>query len=185
MHYRYTAVGVSHEKPDKFSDDLGCNRGYKWWLLEQARARNPNIKTYALSWAVPYWVCLHGANIQEYVCLGFLSSPVRWATRPDTTARSAPCQCRGRLTGAGQHRLPCEVAAVCTRQPHHWEHRLHWQLVRRCALCSERRTDSLPGMSARGARRRGPLRSSRPWTRRVSTTRRSLFQTVVSRLETR
>ncbi len=44
------------------SDDLGCNRGYEWWLLEQARARNPDIKTYALSWAVPYWVW------ELYVC---------------------------------------------------------------------------------------------------------------------
>ncbi len=35
-----------------YRDDLGCNRGYEFWLLEQARARNPNIKTYALSWAV-------------------------------------------------------------------------------------------------------------------------------------
>ena len=25
--------------------DLGCERGYEFWLLEQARARNPNILT--------------------------------------------------------------------------------------------------------------------------------------------
>lgn len=37
-------------------DDLDCNRGYEWWLLEQARSRNPDIVTYALSWAVPKWV---------------------------------------------------------------------------------------------------------------------------------
>ena len=24
--------------------DLNCNRGYEWWLMEQAKARNPNIK---------------------------------------------------------------------------------------------------------------------------------------------
>ena len=39
-----------------YRDDLGCNRGYEYWIMTEARARNPNIKTYALSWAVPYWV---------------------------------------------------------------------------------------------------------------------------------
>ncbi|GMI51912.1 hypothetical protein ScalyP_jg5977 [Parmales sp. scaly parma] len=37
-------------------DDLDCNRGYEWWLLEEARARNPKIVTSVLSWAVPLWV---------------------------------------------------------------------------------------------------------------------------------
>ena len=37
-------------------DDLSCDRGYEFWLLEEARKRNPEIKTYALSWASPYWV---------------------------------------------------------------------------------------------------------------------------------
>jgi hypothetical protein len=37
-------------------DDLNCNRGYEWWLLEEAKKRNPDLVTYALSWAVPSWV---------------------------------------------------------------------------------------------------------------------------------
>ena len=37
-------------------DDLNCNRGYEFWLLEEAKKRNPEIVTYALSWAVPAWV---------------------------------------------------------------------------------------------------------------------------------
>jgi hypothetical protein len=37
-------------------DDLSCSRGYEFWLLKEAKARNPNIKTYALSWGVPAWV---------------------------------------------------------------------------------------------------------------------------------
>ena len=36
--------------------DLSCERGYEFWLLQEARARNPSIKTYALSWALPHWV---------------------------------------------------------------------------------------------------------------------------------
>ena len=39
-----------------YRNDLNCNRGYEWWLLEEAKKRNPNIITYALSWAVPGWV---------------------------------------------------------------------------------------------------------------------------------
>src|SRR3954453_16567879 len=36
--------------------DLNCNRGYEWWLMEQAKARNPNIKFGALAWAAPGWI---------------------------------------------------------------------------------------------------------------------------------
>jgi hypothetical protein len=30
-------------------------RGYEWWLMEQAKARNPNIKFAALEWGAPGW----------------------------------------------------------------------------------------------------------------------------------
>src|ERR1041384_3885587 len=36
--------------------DLNCNRGYEWWLMEQAKARNPAIKLYALAWGAPGWI---------------------------------------------------------------------------------------------------------------------------------
>ncbi|MCW2880536.1 MAG: putative galactocerebrosidase [Sphaerisporangium sp.] len=36
--------------------DLDCNRGYEWWLMEQAKARNPNIKLAGLSWGAPGWI---------------------------------------------------------------------------------------------------------------------------------
>jgi O-glycosyl hydrolase len=36
--------------------DLDCNRGYEWWLMAQAKARNPNIKLAALTWGAPGWV---------------------------------------------------------------------------------------------------------------------------------
>jgi hypothetical protein len=35
--------------------DQNYNRGYEWWLMEQARARNPNIKLYGLEWGAPGW----------------------------------------------------------------------------------------------------------------------------------
>jgi O-glycosyl hydrolase len=36
--------------------DLGCARGYETWLMLQAKARNPAIKTFGLSWGVPGWI---------------------------------------------------------------------------------------------------------------------------------
>ncbi|MFF2146106.1 RICIN domain-containing protein [Kitasatospora sp. NPDC058190] len=36
--------------------DLDCDRGYEWWLMEQAQARNPAIKFYGLEWAAPGWL---------------------------------------------------------------------------------------------------------------------------------
>jgi len=38
------------------ADDLDYNRGYEWWLLTEAKKRNPEIKTYGLPWAFPGWV---------------------------------------------------------------------------------------------------------------------------------
>ena len=38
------------------ASDLNCNRGYEWWLMEQAKARNPNIKLNALAWGAPGWI---------------------------------------------------------------------------------------------------------------------------------
>jgi hypothetical protein len=35
---------------------VNCDRGYEWWLMEQAKARNPNIKLYGLSWGAPGWI---------------------------------------------------------------------------------------------------------------------------------
>jgi hypothetical protein len=35
--------------------DQNYNRGYEWWLMGQAKARNPNIKFYGLEWGAPGW----------------------------------------------------------------------------------------------------------------------------------
>ncbi|PKV89453.1 RICIN domain-containing protein [Streptomyces sp. TLI_146] len=35
---------------------VNCSNGYEWWLMEQAKARNPGIKLAALSWGAPGWV---------------------------------------------------------------------------------------------------------------------------------
>ena len=35
---------------------VNCGTGYEWWLMEQAKARNPNIKLYGLAWGAPGWI---------------------------------------------------------------------------------------------------------------------------------
>jgi Glycosyl hydrolase family 59/Ricin-type beta-trefoil lectin domain/Concanavalin A-like lectin/glucanases superfamily len=35
---------------------VDCNTGYEWWLMEQAKARNPSIKLYGLAWGAPGWI---------------------------------------------------------------------------------------------------------------------------------
>lgn len=37
-------------------DDLDCNRGFEWWLMHEAKERNPDIKLYGLVWGLPSWV---------------------------------------------------------------------------------------------------------------------------------
>ncbi|MCL2554739.1 MAG: galactosylceramidase [Actinomycetia bacterium] len=35
--------------------EVNCNRGYEWWLMEQAQKRNPDIAFYGLEWGAPGW----------------------------------------------------------------------------------------------------------------------------------
>jgi O-glycosyl hydrolase len=35
---------------------IDCGRGYEWWLAQQAKARNPNIRLYGLAWGAPGWI---------------------------------------------------------------------------------------------------------------------------------
>ena len=47
--------------------DLNCSRGYEWAVLAAAKARNPAIKTYGLSWGVPGWIGdQHGGGMGFY-----------------------------------------------------------------------------------------------------------------------
>ncbi|WP_103351392.1 ricin-type beta-trefoil lectin domain protein [Amycolatopsis sp. CA-128772] len=39
-----------------FRGDLDCNRGYEWWIMEQAKARNPGIRLVGLPWGAPGWI---------------------------------------------------------------------------------------------------------------------------------
>jgi hypothetical protein len=35
---------------------VDCDAGYEFWLAEQAKARNPDIRLYGLAWAAPGWI---------------------------------------------------------------------------------------------------------------------------------
>ncbi len=37
-------------------NDLNGNRGYEWWLMKEAKKRNPDIYLDALEWGVPFWI---------------------------------------------------------------------------------------------------------------------------------
>ncbi|XP_008285243.1 galactocerebrosidase isoform X2 [Stegastes partitus] len=44
-----------------YENDENYFRGYEWWLMKEAKKRNPNITLIALPWAFPGWVG-HGKN---------------------------------------------------------------------------------------------------------------------------
>ncbi|MGO8946501.1 MAG: RICIN domain-containing protein, partial [Ktedonobacterales bacterium] len=45
--------------------DQNYNRGYEWWLMEQAKARNPSIELYGLAWGAPGWIGTTGAPVWD------------------------------------------------------------------------------------------------------------------------
>ncbi|MBA2392515.1 MAG: RICIN domain-containing protein [Ktedonobacteraceae bacterium] len=45
--------------------DTNFNRGYEWWLMSQAKARNPTIKLYGLAWGAPGWIGTTGATVWD------------------------------------------------------------------------------------------------------------------------
>jgi hypothetical protein len=49
-----------------------CNTGYEWWLMEQAKALNPNIKLYGLAWGAPGWI--GGGNFWSTDMINYLVS---------------------------------------------------------------------------------------------------------------
>ncbi|MEY9895212.1 hypothetical protein ABIA31_008901 [Catenulispora sp. MAP5-51] len=51
---------------------VDCNQGYEWWLAEQAKARNPNIKLYGLAWGAPGWI--GGGNFWSTDMINYLMS---------------------------------------------------------------------------------------------------------------
>ncbi len=57
---------------------VNCTRGYEWWLAGQAKARNPNIKLYALAWGAPGWI--GGGNFWSTDMINYLLDYLGCAT---------------------------------------------------------------------------------------------------------
>jgi hypothetical protein len=54
------------------SGSTNCGAGYEWWLMQQAKARNPNIKLYGLAWGAPGWI--GGGNFWSTDMVNYLVS---------------------------------------------------------------------------------------------------------------
>jgi hypothetical protein len=54
------------------SGSINCNAGYEFWLMEQAKALNPNIKLYGLAWGAPGWI--GGGNFWSTDMINYLVS---------------------------------------------------------------------------------------------------------------
>jgi O-glycosyl hydrolase len=73
----------SHQRT---ATDHDTTRGYEWWLMTEARKRNPNIILEALPWGAPHWVgnptakadepSLYSPNMAQYV-VDFIESARR------------------------------------------------------------------------------------------------------------
>lgn len=37
-------------------NEINCNRGYEWWLMKEAKKRNPDITLAGLQWGAPGWI---------------------------------------------------------------------------------------------------------------------------------
>ena len=64
----------SHEHT---STDKNFNRGYEWWLMEQARLRNPKIQLDVTAWSAPGWV--GGGNFFSQATTTYLADYVAGA----------------------------------------------------------------------------------------------------------
>ena len=69
-----TEPSWAHDRAELGGDN--CGRGYEAWLLKEAKARNPAIKTYALSWGAPAWV----GNGSAYYSTEGMEYHVGWLT---------------------------------------------------------------------------------------------------------
>jgi hypothetical protein len=58
--------------------DENYNRGYEWWLMEQAKQRNPNIKLYGLEWSAPGWFNGGAGSAQSFFSNDNINYLLKW-----------------------------------------------------------------------------------------------------------
>lgn len=60
-----TMAEPSHER---VQGQVDCTRGYEWWLMKEAKRRNPDIKLYGLMWGGPGWLGqMYSQNQVDYL----------------------------------------------------------------------------------------------------------------------
>ena len=52
------------------ASEANYNRGYEWMIMREAKARNPDLSIWALSWAWPAWVGCPNGNLASPACNG-------------------------------------------------------------------------------------------------------------------
>jgi O-glycosyl hydrolase len=62
----------SESSTEHSSGAVNCSAGYEFWLMQQAKSRNPNIKLYGLAWGAPGW--LGGGNFWSTDTINYLIS---------------------------------------------------------------------------------------------------------------
>eukprot|EP00930_Biecheleria_cincta_P069448 TRINITY_DN57192_c0_g1_i1.p1 TRINITY_DN57192_c0_g1~~TRINITY_DN57192_c0_g1_i1.p1 ORF type:complete len:994 (-),score=87.43 TRINITY_DN57192_c0_g1_i1:128-3109(-) len=58
--------------------EISCSRVRAFWLIREARQRNPNIIVYALPWALPYWVGVRNATQTTFHSTDAIDYLVTW-----------------------------------------------------------------------------------------------------------
>ena len=62
---------------------VNCDAGYEWSLMDQAKARNPNIEFYGLAWGAPGWI--GGGTFSSTDMINYLISWLGCATQHGLT----------------------------------------------------------------------------------------------------
>lgn len=60
-------------------DDENYQRGYEWWLMEESKKRNPDIKLYGLEWGAPNWINPQHNNVWTQDNITYILNWVRHA----------------------------------------------------------------------------------------------------------
>lgn len=58
-------------------DDLNCTRGYEFWLMKEAKRRNPAVQTWGLAWGAPGWINNQTGFYGEFDCLVLVLECIR------------------------------------------------------------------------------------------------------------
>jgi len=60
-------------------DDENYQRGYEWWLMEESKKRNPDVKLFGLEWGAPNWINPQTNNVWTRDNITFILNWVRHA----------------------------------------------------------------------------------------------------------